>query len=165
MQAMLQCLSVKEAIITADAMHCQTKTAEIVRAEGTDYMLQVKDNQRILHKEVTAFFHKIYPDDPQALETGYYQEIDKAYGRINERYYRVLPITDWMTGIELWQNIESVVEVTRKRTFKKQRKRTNRTGSVLLYQLTGGGCQRSGTGYQKSLGDLEQPALGAGRHI
>jgi predicted transposase YbfD/YdcC len=122
MQAMLQRLSVKGAIITADAMHCQTKTAEIIRAEGADYMLQVKDNQRNLHKEISAFFHKTYRDDPQALETGYYQEIDKAHGRINERYYRLLPITDWMTGMELWQDIQSVVEVTRKRTFKKKGK-------------------------------------------
>ncbi|WP_255418874.1 ISAs1 family transposase [Paraglaciecola sp. MB-3u-78] len=81
-------------MVTADAMHCQNKTAEIVRAEGADYMLQVKDNQRNLHKEISAFFHKTYRDDPQALETGYYQEIDKAHGRINERYYRLLPITD-----------------------------------------------------------------------
>jgi hypothetical protein len=26
-------------------MHCQTKTAEIVRAEGADYMMQVKDTE------------------------------------------------------------------------------------------------------------------------
>jgi hypothetical protein len=70
MQAMLRYLSVKGAIITADAMHCQTKTAEIIRAEGADYMLQVKDNQRNLHKEISAFFHKTYRDSPQALENG-----------------------------------------------------------------------------------------------
>jgi hypothetical protein len=58
MQAMLRHLSVKGARITADAMHCETKTAEIIRAEGTDYMLQVKDNQRNLHKEISAFFYK-----------------------------------------------------------------------------------------------------------
>jgi predicted transposase YbfD/YdcC len=34
-QSMLQQLSVKGAIITADAMHCQTHTAVIIRAEGT----------------------------------------------------------------------------------------------------------------------------------
>jgi predicted transposase YbfD/YdcC len=37
-------------------MHCQTKIAEVIRAEGADYMLQVKDNQRHLHKEIAAFF-------------------------------------------------------------------------------------------------------------
>jgi predicted transposase YbfD/YdcC len=122
MQAMLQHLSIKGAIITADAMHCQTKTAEIIRDEGADYMLQVKDNQRHLHKEIAAFFHKTYRDSPQPLENGYYEEIDKAHGRINERYYRLLPITDWLSGMEKWKDIQSVVEVTRKRTFNKKGK-------------------------------------------
>jgi hypothetical protein len=81
------------------------KTAEIIRVEGADYMLQVKDNQRNLYKEISVFFHKTYRDDPKALETRYYQEIDKAHGRINERYYRLLPITDWMAGMDLWQYI------------------------------------------------------------
>jgi predicted transposase YbfD/YdcC len=121
-QAMLQHLSVKGSIITADAMHCQTKAAEIIQAERADYMLQVKNNQCNLHKEISAFFHKTYRDDPKALETGYYQEIDKAHGRINERYYRLLPITDWMARMELWQDIQCVVEVTLKCTYKKKGK-------------------------------------------
>jgi hypothetical protein len=74
MLAILPHLSVKGAIITADAMHCQTKTAYIIRAARADYMMQVKDNQRNLYKEILAFFYKTYRDAPQALETGYYQE-------------------------------------------------------------------------------------------
>jgi predicted transposase YbfD/YdcC len=122
MQAMLRQLSVKGAIITADAMHCQTMTTEVIRAEGGDYMLQVKDNQRNLRKEIMAFFHKAYRETPQALKAGYYEEIGKAHGRIEERYYRLLPVSDWMAGMEKWQDIQSVVEVTRKRTFKKKGK-------------------------------------------
>jgi predicted transposase YbfD/YdcC len=122
MQAMLRQLSVKGAIITADAMHCQTMTAEAIRAEGGDYMPQVKDNQRNLYKEIIAFFHKAYREAPRELEAGYYEEIGKAHGRIEERYYRLLPVSDWMAGIEKWQDIQSVVEVTRKRTFKKKGK-------------------------------------------
>jgi predicted transposase YbfD/YdcC len=57
-------LSVKGAVITADAMYCQTKTAETIRGEGADYMLQVKDNQRHLHKEIAAFFNKTYRNTP-----------------------------------------------------------------------------------------------------
>ena len=60
MQAMLRHLSVKGTIISADAMHCQTGTAEVARAAGADYMLQVKNNQRNLHREIAAFFHKTY---------------------------------------------------------------------------------------------------------
>jgi predicted transposase YbfD/YdcC len=33
-----------------------------------------------------------------------------------------LPITDWLAGMANWKDIQSVVEVTRKRTFKKKGK-------------------------------------------
>jgi predicted transposase YbfD/YdcC len=122
MQSMLRQLTVKGAIITADAMHCQTHTAEIIRVEGADYMLQVKDNQRHLCKEISAFFHKTYRDSPKLLAERHFEEIEKAHGRINERNYRLLPITDWLTGMTHWKDIQSVVEVTRKRTFKKKGK-------------------------------------------
>jgi predicted transposase YbfD/YdcC len=122
MKAMLQHLSVRGPIITANAMHCQTKTAEVIRAECADYMLQVKDNQRHLHKEIAAFFHKTYRDSPQSFENGYYEEIDNAHGRINEHYYRLLPITEWLLGMEKWKDIQSVIVVTRKRTFRKRGK-------------------------------------------
>jgi predicted transposase YbfD/YdcC len=131
MQAMLRQLSVKGAIITADAMHCQTMTAEVLRAEGGDYMLQVKDNQRNLYKEIIAFFHKAYREAPRELEAGYYEEIGKAHGRIEERYYRLLPVSDWMAGIEKWQDIQSVVEVTSKRTFKKRGKSKSKRKSPI----------------------------------
>ena len=85
-------------------------------------MLQVKDNQRHLHREIAAFFHKTYRDEPQALKIRYHEEIDKAHGRINERDYRLLPVTQWISGIEQWKDIQTVVEVTRKRTFKKKGK-------------------------------------------
>ena len=134
MQSMLRQLSVKGAIITADAMHCQTHTAEIIRAEGADYMLQVKDNQRHLSKEISAFFHKTYRDSPQVLEERHFEEIEKAHGRINERNYRLLPITDWLAGIEHWKDMQSVVEVTRKRTFKKKGK--EQTEQEVSYYIT-----------------------------
>lgn len=94
---MLKHLSVKGAIVIADAMHCQTKTAEIIRTEAADYMLQVKDDQRNLHQEIVAFSHKAYRDTPQALEDRHYEKIDKSHSHIN---YRQSPITDWLSGIE-----------------------------------------------------------------
>jgi predicted transposase YbfD/YdcC len=122
MQSMLRQLSVKGAIITADTMYCQTHMAEMIRAEDADYMLQVKDNQRHLCKEITVFFHKTYRDSPEVLAKRHFEEIEKAHGRINERNYRLLPITYRLAGMTHWKDIQSVVEVTRKRTFKKKGK-------------------------------------------
>lgn len=85
-------------------------------------MLQVKDNQRNLHLETATFFHKTYRDTPQALEDLNYEEIDKSNGRVNELHYRLLPITGWLSGTGQWKGCQSLVEVSRIRSFKKEGK-------------------------------------------
>ena len=56
-------------------------------------MLQVKNNQGKLLKEIEAYFHIAERDFPKVLEDNYFQEVDGEHGRINEREYRLLPIT------------------------------------------------------------------------
>jgi predicted transposase YbfD/YdcC len=56
MQSMLASMDIKNAVITADAMHCQTETAAAIRKGQGDYVLQVKKNQGKLLKEIEAFF-------------------------------------------------------------------------------------------------------------
>lgn len=43
MQSMLLAMDLKNKVITADAMHCQRKTEQIIRDNEGDYVLQVKD--------------------------------------------------------------------------------------------------------------------------
>jgi hypothetical protein len=38
------------AFITADALHCQTHTAQQIAARGGDFLLQAKDNQKTVHQ-------------------------------------------------------------------------------------------------------------------
>lgn len=118
LQSMLSSMVIKDAIITADAMHCQTKTAEIVREGEADYVLQVKENQKNLLKEIEAFFHKTARDEPQVLEQRHYHELDGEHGRINDRHYRLLPITDWFSETQKIKDSRSVVEVQRTRIIK-----------------------------------------------
>lgn len=42
---LLEILSLKGAVVTADAMHCQKETAKTIIDKQADYLLQVKDNQ------------------------------------------------------------------------------------------------------------------------
>lgn len=39
-----------EVVVTADALHCQKQTAQIIVQKGGDYLLQIKDNQPALHQ-------------------------------------------------------------------------------------------------------------------
>ena len=122
MQSMLKALSVEGAIITADAMHCQTKTAKITREEGADYVLQIKGNQKKLLEETEAYFHKVRRDDLELFNQRTFDEIDGEHGRIYERCYRLLPITDWCTEAARWKDSHSLVEVIRNRTIKGETK-------------------------------------------
>ena len=55
---LIELLELKNAIVTTDAMSCQKKiTKAIIKKEG-DYILQVKDNQKKLHEEIKAYFHR-----------------------------------------------------------------------------------------------------------
>ena len=118
MQSMLENMDIKDSVITADAMHCQTKTAEVTRSNGGDYILQVKENQKTLLNEIKAFFHKTDRDEPERGEENSYHEVDGEHGRINERHYRLLPITDWLSEGEKFKDSRAVVEVQRTRIIK-----------------------------------------------
>lgn len=45
MQHLIEQLDLEGSVVTADAMHCQTKTAELIVSKGADYILQVKGNR------------------------------------------------------------------------------------------------------------------------
>jgi len=120
MQSMLASMDIKGAVITADAMHCQTKTADAVIEGGGHYVLQVKENQKKLLNEIKAFFHKTNRDEPELLEKNHYHELDGKHGRINERHYTLLPITDWLSEGKKWKESYAVIEVKRSRTIKEK---------------------------------------------
>ncbi len=118
MQAMLASIDINNSVITADAMHCQTKTTTVIREGGGDYVLQVKKNQKKLYKEIKAYFHKTYRDEPKLLKNNTFKELDGEHGRINERVYRLLPITEWFDETEKFTDSFAVVEVQRTRHLK-----------------------------------------------
>ncbi|PAJ71682.1 hypothetical protein CJF42_25405 [Pseudoalteromonas sp. NBT06-2] len=130
MQAMLASLDIKNAVITADAMHCQTETTTTIREGNGDYVLQVKKNQGNLFKEVEAYFHKSYRDSPKLLKDNYFKELDGEHGRINEREYRLLPITEWFDETEKFKDSFAVVEVQRTRHL------NNKTEQETSYYIT-----------------------------
>ncbi len=111
LQQMLDVLPVKGTILSADAMHCQSNTVSKVAEKGAECVLQVKDNQRGLREEIAAYFHKTRRDTPAQLTR--LSDVDGEHGRIVERQYCQLPVSDWLDGMEKWPGIKSVIEVTR----------------------------------------------------
>jgi hypothetical protein len=54
--ALLKLLELRGCIVTIDAMGCQRAIAEQIRAQGADYVLAVKANQKELHEALEDYF-------------------------------------------------------------------------------------------------------------
>ena len=111
MQAMLDVIPLKGHVISADAMHCQTKTLEKAQANGADAVLQLKGNQKRLRDEVAAYFHKVRRDTPDKVES--ISEIDSEHGRNVERRYCVISSDAWVSALHQWPGVSSLIEVQR----------------------------------------------------
>ena len=93
-RALLSCLDLDGQLVTADAIHCQTETARLIRARGGDYLLRLKANRPALHQMVAAYFA-----DPQTLATlASEQTTDGDHGRIEVRRAYVSHDLGWMCG-------------------------------------------------------------------
>lgn len=88
---LLQRLELKGALVTIDAMGAQAKIAQTIVERGGDYLLALKENHPLLHKEVETFFA-----DPQAEISGRFETVDGDHGRIEIRRHAVCHTVDWL---------------------------------------------------------------------
>ncbi|KQT07326.1 transposase [Methylobacterium sp. Leaf399] len=90
-RALLELLSLNGALVTADAIHCQSETARTVLARGGDYLFALKGNRPALHADVKAFFA-----DPPADSLAWHETSDADHGRIEIRRHAVTHSVDWL---------------------------------------------------------------------
>jgi predicted transposase YbfD/YdcC len=89
---LLERLALTGALVTIDAMGCQTKIAQAVLDRGADYLLAVKDNQPSLHDEIRR-----YLDDPKAKLHSRLEATDGDHGRSEVRRHQVSHDVGWLT--------------------------------------------------------------------
>jgi predicted transposase YbfD/YdcC len=87
---LLDLLNVKGAIVTIDAMGCQTDIAATIVGKGGDYLLAVKDNQPTLAAGVAALMDEAVLDRAKGVEgaaehVGYFEEASGGHGRVETR--------------------------------------------------------------------------------
>jgi predicted transposase YbfD/YdcC len=111
---LLMQLNITGAVVTMDAMGCQTKVAQQIIAQGADYMLSLKGNQGSLHKDVTLFF-----ESENTCPAVGYESYDGGHGRIETRTVRATSAIDWLQKLHPhWVGLKSIVAVTAKRESK-----------------------------------------------
>src|SRR5580704_6754629 len=89
---LLERLELRGALVTIDAIGTQTDIAEKIVVRGGDYLLALKANRPVLHRDVVAFFD----DPPNDMLEPEHHTTDADHGRVEERRHLVCHQIDWL---------------------------------------------------------------------
>ncbi len=101
-QYLLNTMDLKGKVITTDALNTQKEITEIITRQHGEYVLPVKNNQKILRDNIELYFKEGY-DKSKVL---YEKEIDKESSRIVTREYYLSSEVSWCYEIDKWSNIQ-----------------------------------------------------------
>ena len=114
-QALLPSLALKGAIVSIDAMGCQTKIAKQIVAQGGDYLLAVKDNQPKLHKAIQEYFAIAEAEGYRHLQPDLSETLDKGHGRLETRQCSVLAAPSYLEELARWEQVRALVKIESRR--------------------------------------------------
>ena len=117
---LLALLNIEGAIVTIDAMGCQTEIAEKIIDKKADYVLSLKDNQPKFHQTVRKMFEEEQARAAAGLKPRYrvFMTHDTGHGRQEERTYYQMAVPKNLPGAERWKNLRSLGMVIRRRVIK-----------------------------------------------
>lgn len=111
---LLQLLDLHQAIVTIDAIGCQTTIARRIVEGGGDYVLAVKDNQPTLHRKIQVELTDMLREGTPGLP--HHQTVDGDHGRIETRDLWATQDLDWLGPQAAdWPGLRSVVLVQARR--------------------------------------------------
>jgi len=108
LRALVDTMDITDAVITADAMHCQRETARHITGAGGHYLLTVKANQRALRDQLKALPWKDVPAT---------SAISTSHGRRVRRTVKAITAPAWVD----FPGAAQVLQVRRTRTIKGRR--------------------------------------------
>lgn len=114
---LLEVLSIKDTIVTIDAMGCQTDIAEKIIEKQADYILAVKGNQEQLLELIQDEFRF-----GKNIETHLTEEVD--HGRIETRTCSCIANFKFIQDGNRWKNLTTVIKIESIREFKNSEKPT-----------------------------------------
>lgn len=99
---LLEMLELEDAIVTVDAMGCQTKIAAKITEKQADYVIGLKGNQSTLRDDVELYFRNFLDECSRS------RTIEKGHGRIEEREYFLQTEIDWLEQRPYWANLNGI---------------------------------------------------------
>lgn len=113
---LLKALSLKDVIVTIDAMGCQKDIAAQIVDGGADYVLALKGNQPSIHDDANHLFDACLQEDFASGDWSIFEKEETSHGRQEKRTCFVTQdLTDLSTATE-WKGIKSLVVIVSQRT-------------------------------------------------
>ena len=112
---LLSFLELKGALVTIDAMGCQTTIAEQIVRQGGDYLLAVKDNQPTLHETLRDFFTTARAHNFAGVSHTFAETVDAGHGRIETRRCWASDCLQTVAEPQRWTGLKSLVMIERER--------------------------------------------------
>jgi predicted transposase YbfD/YdcC len=134
---LLKILTLKDCIVTIDAIGTQKEIAAEIRHQEADYILALKTNQELLHEAVAYSFKEERKINFKGIEHAYYETVEKNHGRLETRRYWTISDPEYLKYLDPngeWQDLKSIGTVEAERIIKGEVSRETR------YYL----CSRSG---------------------
>jgi predicted transposase YbfD/YdcC len=117
---LLQVLDLAGALVTIDAMGCQTKIAEQVRQGGADYLLAVKENQPTLFADIERFVTDALANEYKGIDHSFWEAEKRSHGRDEFRACYVFNAQDVVQDMAPWRDLKSVVMIVSSRAVNGQ---------------------------------------------
>lgn len=105
---LLELIEVAGALVTIDAMGCQTEIAAKIVDRGADYVLAVKGNQPTLHHGITAFFLDQMEDDFARVKVSCHETKERGHGREEHRTYYVCDVPEGLPDAGRWKGLKQI---------------------------------------------------------
>jgi predicted transposase YbfD/YdcC len=105
---LLNVLDLSGAVVSIDAMGCQTAIAEQIIAQQGDYVLALKGNQGSLHEDVAQLFDYAHQQNFRGIEHDYHETQEQAHGRVETRRYWVMGQTEYLMGAKNWAKLTTI---------------------------------------------------------
>ena len=105
---LLEILEFSGALVTIDAMGCQTEIAREIVAAEADYCLAVKGNQPTLHEGIEDFFDEHLEDDFARTRARRFQTSEQGHGREERRHYFICPVPEDLPDRARWADLKAI---------------------------------------------------------
>ena len=108
-------LKIEGCMVVADALNCQKETAKVIIEGKADYLLNVKDNQETLKRDIEDYVQ----DNDLRKNMDVFKTHEKNNGRIELRRAFTTDDIDWLSSKKEWAGLACIGAINTQFTTKK----------------------------------------------